>query len=231
MHTRIGWVIVGALPWEKGCTTTGTSTDAVGRLSARVSCVQTDRVLASGDHSAVGRSICFLAVDLPLAADGLYDITNTLANITEDTPNVCGARASPTSEPAVKAFSNHEGHSHHSSQANMDSINDSNPSVRVNSTDATELNPDAPCFHSTHERDTTDKLDPHLPCSRSTFGRDTTKLALLEFPAVNPISVLLCEPESELVTDNTHAPGNTQTLDIDINTLSPEQNSSGVNCI
>ena len=76
------------------------------------------------------------------------------------------------------------------------------------------------------------KLNPHLPCSRSTFERDTTKLALLEFPAVNPISELLCEPESEVVTDNTHThtPDDTPTLDVNTNTLSPEQNSSGSTC-
>ena len=33
-----------------------------------------------------------------------------------------------------------------------------------------------------------DKLNPHLPCKRTYLDRDSTKIALVEFPSVNPLS-------------------------------------------
>ena len=44
------------------------------------------------------------------------------------------------------------------------------------------------------------KLNPNLPCSRNVYDRDTTKLALLEFPAVNPESENI-----EMTTDSDFA--------------------------
>ena len=33
-----------------------------------------------------------------------------------------------------------------------------------------------------------DKLNPHLPCKRTCLDRDSAKVALVEFPSVNPLS-------------------------------------------
>ena len=59
------------------------------------------------------------------------------------------------------------------------------------------------------------KLDPDFPCNRTTLDRDTTKLALLEFPAVNPISEILHVPESNTLIDEIP----------EINTLTPNDQS------
>ena len=34
-------------------------------------------------------------------------------------------------------------------------------------------------------------LNSHLPCKRTILDRDSTKVALVEFPSINPISELL----------------------------------------
>ena len=68
------------------------------------------------------------------------------------------------------------------------------------------------------------KLNPNLPCSRTTLDRDTTKLALLEFPAVNPISQIFQVPDPNNVTNEiTDTHSLTQHNDI----LSPESIHSG----
>ena len=33
-----------------------------------------------------------------------------------------------------------------------------------------------------------EKLNPHIPCKRTCLDRDSTKVALVEFPSVNPLS-------------------------------------------
>ena len=51
------------------------------------------------------------------------------------------------------------------------------------------------------------RLNTNLPCTRTTLNRDTTKLALLEFPAINPVSENFYVPESNQLIDessNTH---------------------------
>ena len=45
------------------------------------------------------------------------------------------------------------------------------------------------------------KLNTDLPCSHTILYRDTTKLALIEFPTINPISEIIHVPESNDVTD------------------------------
>ena len=68
------------------------------------------------------------------------------------------------------------------------------------------------------------KLNTNLPCTHITLDRDTTKLALLEFPAVNPISKIFHVPETNTLIDEL---SETHTLTQHNYTLSPESIHSG----
>ena len=69
------------------------------------------------------------------------------------------------------------------------------------------------------------RLNTYLRCTRATLDRDTTKLALLDFPAINPISKNFHVPESNsLIVESFE----THTLTRHTYTLPPESTHSSL---